>query len=101
METWTEFVMLQLGRFNSSDLKQTTVTRTKQKRKKIRPNEQNKSQHVSFIALYNSQPSSAKQQREITTICVVCEQKPRRQIIFNFHLELKVKKCLRSLIETK
>ena len=34
METWTEFVMLQLGRFNSSVLKQTTVTRTKQKRKK-------------------------------------------------------------------
>ena len=25
METWTEFVMLQLGRFNSSDLKQTTL----------------------------------------------------------------------------
>ena len=25
MGTWTEFVMLQLGRFNSSDLKQTTL----------------------------------------------------------------------------
>ena len=53
------------------------------------------------IALYNSQPSSGKQQREITTVCVVCERKPRRQIIFNFHLELKVKKYLRSLIGTK
>ena len=28
-----------------------------------------------------SEPSYTKQQREITTICVVCEPKPRRQII--------------------
>ena len=34
------------------------------------------------VRLYISEPSYAKQQREITTICVVCEPKPRRQIIF-------------------
>ena len=33
------------------------------------------------VRLYISEPSYAKQQREITTICVVCEPKPRRQII--------------------
>ena len=39
-------------------------------------------QHVRIKTLYNSWPSYAQQQREITTICVVCEPKPRRQIIF-------------------
>ena len=38
-------------------------------------------QHVRFKTLYISQLSYAKQQREITTICVVCEPKPQRQII--------------------
>ena len=37
-------------------------------------------QHVRFKTLYISQPSYAKQQREIPTICVVSEPKPRRQI---------------------
>ena len=37
-------------------------------------------QHVRFKTLYISQPSYAKQQRKITTICVVSELKPRRQI---------------------
>ena len=32
------------------------------------------------VRLYISEPSYAKQQREITTICVVYEPKPRRQI---------------------
>ena len=40
-----------------------------------------------FKTFYISQPSYAKQQREIITICAVFEPKPRRQIIFNFHLE--------------
>ena len=35
-------------------------------------------QHVRFFI---SELSYAKQQRDITTICVVCEPKPRRQII--------------------
>ena len=39
-------------------------------------------QHVHFKTLYISWPSYAKQQHEITTICVVSEPKPRRQIIF-------------------
>ena len=38
-------------------------------------------QHVRFKTLYISKPSYAKQQHEIATICVVCEPKPRRQII--------------------
>ena len=38
-------------------------------------------QHVRFKNLYISKSSYAKQQREITTICAVCELKPRRQII--------------------
>ena len=45
-------------------------------------------QRVRFKTLSISWPSHAKQQREIPTICVVYEPKPRRQIIFNFHLEL-------------
>ena len=44
-------------------------------------------QHVRFKTFHISQPSYAKQQRKINTICAVCEPKPRRQIIFNFHLE--------------
>ena len=52
-------------------------------------------QHVCFKTLYISWPSYAKQQREITTICVVCELKPRRQIIlisiWNSTLPLYVK----------
>ena len=38
-------------------------------------------QHVHFKTLYISQLSQAKQQREFNTVCVVCERKPRRQII--------------------
>ena len=38
-------------------------------------------QHVRFKTLYISYPSHAKQQREIPSICVVCETKPRQQII--------------------
>ena len=38
-------------------------------------------QHVHFKTLYISQPFSTKQQSEITEICVVCERKPRRQIL--------------------
>ena len=38
-------------------------------------------QHVHFRTLYISYPSPAKQQREILSICVVCETKPRRKII--------------------
>ena len=38
-------------------------------------------QHVRFKTFYISQMSYAKQQCEITTICVVCEPKPRWQII--------------------
>ena len=34
-----------------------------------------------FKTLYISWPSYSKQQREITTICVVCGPKPRRKII--------------------
>ena len=33
------------------------------------------------VRLYISEPYNAKQQCEIPTICVVCEPKPRRQII--------------------
>ena len=41
-------------------------------------------QHVRFKTLYISSPCYAKQEREITTTCVICEPKPRRQIILIF-----------------
>ena len=41
-------------------------------------------QHVRFKTLYISSPCYTKQQREITTTYVVCEPKPRRQIILIF-----------------
>ena len=61
-------------------------------------------QHVRFKTLYISQLSYAKQQCEITTICVVCEPKPRWQIIlisiwnstlFFIHYEVEVWRRMR------
>lgn len=36
-----------------------------------------KAQRVRFQTMYISQPSSAKQQRETSKICLVCGHKPR------------------------
>ena len=61
-------------------------------------------QHVRFKTLYISQLSYAKQQCEITTICVVCEPKPQWQIIlisilnstlFFIHYEVEVWRRMR------
>ena len=63
-------------------------TLSKPRRRRQRGHEKTKdligrtiAQHVRLKTLYISLPSYAKQQREITTTCVVCEPKPRRQII--------------------
>ena len=55
-----------------------TFCKPRRRRQRGHGKKKNAAQHV---RLYISEPSYTKQQREITTICVVCEPKPRRQII--------------------
>ena len=72
-----KFTLTSKALLDNRDLKQTT--------RRQRGHGKTKDIMVRTIAqlmrLYISEPSYAKQQREITTICVVCEPKPRRQII--------------------
>lgn len=44
-------------------------------------------EHVRFKSLYDSKPSSAKQQREMTKFCVFAERRPRRPFVGFIFLE--------------
>ena len=62
-----------------------TISKPRRRRQRVRGKTKNLigrtlAQHARFRTLYTSQLSYTKQQREITTICIVCEPKPRRQI---------------------
>ena len=63
------------------DLKQTTTATATRTWKNNRFNWQNNSAARAFENFMHFSASHAKKQREITTNCVVCKPKPRRQII--------------------